>query len=179
MEQTRMERSGRLAKQHIRVLNRRGQVVHEGFFFSLRGAIQDAVRQGKSLRGSDFRGMNLAHLDLSGGDFSRSDFREVDLYGANFEGAKFHRCNFKHVTLKHTAAFDEGALTGCINLHLVDIVDETGREVPGATLTVDGIQLPDAKAIEAARQTTPSLSKTARRRQRIARAQGEHVLAAL
>ncbi len=166
-----MERSQRLAKRHIKMHNRRGQLVHEGFFFSLRGAIQDAVRKRKSLRGSDFRGMNLAHLDLTGGDFSRSDFREVDLYAAKFEGARFHRCNFKHVTLKHTAVFDPGALEGCINLHLVDIVDETGQAVPGARLTEEGIQLPDQKAIEAAKAAQPTLSKTARRRQRLAQSQ--------
>lgn len=150
-----------LAATPQQIRNRRGEIIHEGEFFSARGCLKDAIRKKKSLLGVDLQGFNLSGMDLSGVDFTAADLRGVNFYGANVEGATFNGSNLKLASFKYNAEIQEGAFEGAVNLEDIDIMDDRGQEIDGAYMSVSGIILPDAVADIAAVSALGKMDKGA------------------
>ncbi|GAB5388255.1 MAG: hypothetical protein Alpg2KO_12230 [Alphaproteobacteria bacterium] len=153
-----------LAATPQKILNRRGEIIHEGEFFSPRGCLKDAIRKRKSLLGIDLQGFNLSGMDLSGVDFTAADLRNVNFYGANVTGATFNGSNLKLATFKYNAEIQDGAFDGAVNLEDIDIMDDRGQEIDGAYMSPNGIILPEEVADVSAVSALTGMEKTSRPR---------------
>ena len=84
----------------IQILNwKTGEVIFEGDYPNIKGAVEAAVKQGVSLEGADLAEADLTDINLTGVNLIGVDFYMANLTGANFRGATITGANFYNAIL--------------------------------------------------------------------------------
>lgn len=84
----------------IQILNwKTGEVIFEGDYPNIKGAVEAAVKQGVSLEGADLAEADLTDINLTGVNLIGVNFYMANLTRANFRGATITRANFYNAIL--------------------------------------------------------------------------------
>ena len=84
----------------IQILNwNTKEVIFEGDYPNIKGAVEAAVKQGVSLEGADLAEADLTDINLTGVNLIGVDFYMANLTGANFRGATITGANFYNAIL--------------------------------------------------------------------------------
>ena len=87
------------------------EVIHSGYFISIKECLEDGVKRGISFYRADLRGVNLEGADLRGVNLEGADLTGVNLEGAYLIGVNFTRADLTGVNFT-SADLTEANLKG-------------------------------------------------------------------